>query len=37
VLNWKPEVDLDESISKTVNWHIVVNWHIENKRLVNSE
>lgn len=30
LLNWKPEIDLDEGISKTINWHI------ENRELVNS-
>lgn len=28
LLNWKPEIDLDEGISKTINWHI------ENRELV---
>ena len=30
LLNWKPEIDLDEGISNTINWHI------ENRELVNS-
>jgi nucleoside-diphosphate-sugar epimerase len=30
LLNWKPKIDLDEGISKTINWHI------ENRELVNS-
>ena len=29
LLNWKPKIDLDEGISKTINWHI------ENRELVN--
>ena len=29
LLNWKPEIDLDKGISETVNWHI------ENRYLVN--
>jgi len=29
LLNWKPKIDLDKGISKTVNWHI------ENRNLVN--
>ena len=30
LLNWKPEIDLDKGISKTINWHI------KNRELVNS-
>ena len=29
ILNWKPEIDLDDGISRTINWHI------ENRELVN--
>ena len=30
LLNWKPKIDLDKGIAKTVNWHI------KNRKLVDS-
>ena len=30
LLKWKPEIDLDEGISRTINWHI------ENREFANS-